>query len=69
MKEETFINIMELVAIAMFLVFVIVGTTSIAQVNNRLDEQNVILKELVIACQNQADAIQEQNKIFNAEEK
>ena len=46
MKEETFINIMEAVAIAVFIVFVVVGATSIAQINNRLDEQNVILKEL-----------------------
>lgn len=29
------------------------------------NEQNKILKELVIAVQNQANAIQEQNKILN----
>ena len=64
MKKETFINIIDAVALAVFIVSVIVEATSIVQVNNRLDEQNIILKELVIACQNQATAIQQQTEML-----
>lgn len=43
----------------------IVACISINIIRREIKEQNVILKELVTACQSQADAIQEQNKILN----
>lgn len=43
----------------------IIACISINLIRREIKEQNVILKELVTACQNQADAIQEQNKILN----
>ena len=43
----------------------IYGCLSMVSISRSFDEQNKILKELVIAVQNQANAIQEQNKILN----
>lgn len=43
----------------------IIACISINIIRREIKEQNVILKELVTACQNQADSIQEQNKILN----
>lgn len=65
MNKETFSGIMELIILVAVITLSFFGVIIVEQINNRLGEQNVILKELVAACQNQADAIQEQNKILN----
>lgn len=65
MNKETISGIMELTILVAVITLSFIGIIIVEQINNRLDEQNVILKELVVACQNQADAIQEQNKILN----
>lgn len=64
MKDESFVEITNSVYTIVFLIFIIVGAIFIIQINNSLAEQNAILKDLVVACQNQADAIKEQNKIL-----
>ena len=64
MKDGSFVEITNSVYAIVFLIFIIVGAIFITQINNRLAEQNAILKDLVVACQNQADAIKEQNKIL-----
>ena len=37
----------------------------ILEINDRLEEQNSILRNLVVSVQNQVDAIKEQNKILS----
>lgn len=65
MKESTFINIMTTVACAVFMTFTVIGALALVQIQVEIKEQNSILKNLVISTQNQANAIQEQNKILN----
>ena len=65
MKERTFIDIMTILACAVFITFTVIGALALIQIQVEIKEQNSILKNLVISTQNQANAIQEQNKILN----
>lgn len=54
-----------------YIVVILIGTYfgcilfGILGINDRLEEQNSILRNLVVSVQNQADAIKEQNKILS----
>lgn len=64
-QENTIIEMFKwLISGVIIGIFIIVGL-SIIQMNNRIGEQNKILKEMIIAIQEQTKATQEQNDILN----
>lgn len=63
--EKTLKNFIISIVMGIIVGVFIIACISINIIRIEIKEQNVILKELVTACQNQADAIQEQNKILN----
>ena len=63
-QEDTTIGIfMWLVGAILMAIFFIIGL-SIIQMNDRIEEQNEILKEMVIVMQEQVKAAQEQNELL-----
>lgn len=64
-QEDTIIGIfMWLVGGILIAIFFIAGL-SIIQMNDRIKEQNEILKEMVVAMQEQVKEAQKQNAILN----
>lgn len=64
-QENTIIEIFKWLISGIILGIFIIAGVAILEMDDRIGEQNKILKEMVIAIQEQTKATQEQNDILN----
>ena len=64
-QEDTIIGIVMSVVGGIFIAIFIIAGLSIIQMNDRIKEQNEILKEMVVAMQDQVKEAQKQNAILD----
>ena len=64
-QEDTIIGIFMWVVGGILIAIFFIAGLSIIQMNDRIKEQNEILKEMVIVMRDQVKEAQEQNRILN----